>query len=44
MESYGDYRTLLIHVSNIRKKIEEDPKNPVYIHTIKGMGYKFVIN
>jgi DNA-binding response OmpR family regulator len=42
MESYGDYRTLLVHVSNIRKKIEQDPKNPVLIQTVKGMGYKFV--
>lgn len=40
-ESFGDYRTLLVHISNIRKKIEQDPKNPVFIQTVKGMGYKF---
>lgn len=42
MESYGDYRTLLVHVSNIRRKIEKDPKNPLFIQTIKGTGYKFI--
>ncbi|HKL78846.1 MAG TPA: response regulator transcription factor [Mobilitalea sp.] len=41
-ESFGDYRTLLVHISNIRKKIEPDPKNPVFIHTLKGIGYKFI--
>jgi DNA-binding response OmpR family regulator len=42
MESYGDYRTLLVHISNLRRKIEKDPKNPVFIQTIKGRGYKFI--
>ncbi|MGI6450748.1 MAG: response regulator [Desulfitobacteriia bacterium] len=37
----GDYRTLMVHISNIRKKIEKNPANPVYIQTIKGVGYKF---
>ena len=39
-ESLGDYRTIMVHVSNIRKKSETDPK-PVFIQTIKGVGYKF---
>lgn len=42
-ESFGDYRTLLVHISNLRKKIERDPRNPVFIHTIKGVGYKFAV-
>ncbi|SEU33951.1 Transcriptional regulatory protein, C terminal, partial [Lacrimispora sphenoides] len=25
----------------IRKKVEDDPKNPVYVRTIPGLGYKF---
>ena len=27
---------------DIRKKIEEDPDNPVHIKTVRGIGYKFV--
>lgn len=41
MESLGDHRTIMVHISNIRKKIEIDPTNPIFIMTIKGMGYKF---
>lgn len=40
-ESLGDFRTLMVHISNIRKKIEPDQKLPTYIKTIKGVGYKF---
>ncbi len=29
------------HVKNIRQKLETDPKNPVYIRTVHGVGYKF---
>ncbi|HYE81130.1 MAG TPA: response regulator transcription factor [Clostridia bacterium] len=41
VESFGDHRTIMVHISNIRKKIEPDPKNPAFIQTIKGVGYKF---
>jgi len=37
----GDGRSIDAHIKNIRKKIEEDPKNPVYIVTKIGSGYKF---
>lgn len=37
----GDGRTLDMHIKNIRRKIEEDPKNPIYIVTKVGEGYKF---
>ncbi|MFD2672989.1 response regulator [Marinicrinis sediminis] len=40
-DSLGDTRTLMVHISNLRKKIETDPANPVYIITIRGVGYKF---
>ncbi len=40
-EFYGEVRTADVHVRNIRRKIEADPKNPRYILTVRGMGYKF---
>lgn len=40
-DSMGDTRTLMVHVSNLRKKIEPDPANPIYIVTVRGVGYKF---
>ncbi|WP_303863037.1 response regulator transcription factor [Alkalibaculum bacchi] len=41
--SYGDVRTVKVHVSNIRKKIEDDPADPQYITTIRRIGYYFVL-
>lgn len=38
---YGYDRTIDTHIKNIRQKIEADPKNPKYIFTIYGLGYKF---
>ncbi|MFZ5944966.1 MAG: winged helix-turn-helix domain-containing protein [Bacillota bacterium] len=43
-ESYGDNRTIMVHISNIRKKIEKNPINPLFIHTVKGVGYKFSVS
>jgi len=40
-ESLGDHRTVMVHISNIRRKVEQDPTKPVYIKTLKGAGYKF---
>lgn len=40
-EFYGEPRTADVHVQHIRKKIEADPKNPTYIKTVRGMGFKF---
>lgn len=37
----GFDRAIDSHIKNIRHKIESDPKNPVYIVTVHGMGYKF---
>lgn len=40
-EFYGEPRTADVHVQHIRKKIEADPKNPTYIKTVRGIGFKF---
>ncbi len=34
-------RTIDTHVKNIRRKLDEDPKNPRYILTVHGVGYRF---
>jgi two-component system alkaline phosphatase synthesis response regulator PhoP len=36
----GDTRIVDVHISHLREKIEEDTKKPVYIKTIRGLGYK----
>jgi DNA-binding response OmpR family regulator len=36
-----DKRTLQVHVSWIRKKIEEDSSHPKYLRTVRGVGYRF---
>lgn len=41
-DSYNGYeRTIDTHIKNIRQKIEFDPKNPKYILTVHGIGYRF---
>lgn len=37
----GDDSTIMVHISNLRNKIEDEPKKPKMIKTIKGLGYKF---
>jgi two-component system response regulator RegX3 len=39
---FGDTKTLDVHIKRVRSKIERDPKKPVYIVTVRGMGYKFL--
>lgn len=36
----SDDNTLMVHISNLRNKIEDNPKRPKYIKTIRGLGYK----
>lgn len=36
----GDTRIVDVHISHLREKIEEDTRKPIYIKTIRGLGYK----
>lgn len=38
---YGANNTVMVHIRNLRQKIEKDPKNPVFIKTAWGKGYYF---
>ncbi|HEY8464977.1 MAG TPA: response regulator transcription factor [Bacillota bacterium] len=40
-EYFGDTRTVDVHVRRLRQKIEVDPANPVYLETVRGVGYRF---
>ena len=37
----GYERTIDVHVKNLRAKLEPDPKSPIYIETVFGVGYRF---
>ena len=37
----GDYNVIMRHICNIREKIEDDPGHPLYIQTVRGVGYRF---
>ncbi len=44
-DTYGieeDIRTVMVHISNLRKKIEPHPERPQYIQTVRGVGYKLI--
>lgn len=38
---FGDERVVDTHVARLRKKIEPDPTNPIFVKTVVGVGYKF---
>lgn len=40
-EYIGETRTVDVHIRHLRQKIEDDDKNPKYIDTIRGIGYRF---
>lgn len=42
---YDGYdNTIMVHIRHLREKLEDDPSNPKYIKTLRGIGYKLVIN
>lgn len=38
---FGETRTVDVHIRYLRQKIEDDDSNPLYIETIRGIGYRF---
>jgi len=38
---FGSTKTLDVHVSSLRKKLGDDPGSPRYIHTVRGVGFRF---
>ena len=41
MDAFVESRTVDVHIRRLRSKIEDDPENPAYIKTIRGIGYTF---
>ncbi len=39
--SFVDGNTLNVYIKRLREKIEEDPKKPKYIETVRGIGYRW---
>jgi two-component system alkaline phosphatase synthesis response regulator PhoP len=40
-EYIGETRTVDVHIRHLRKKVEDDDKNPKFVETIRGVGYRF---
>lgn len=40
---YGDERTVDVHVRHLREKLENDPSKPVWIKTVRNLGYVFTV-
>jgi two-component system, OmpR family, response regulator RegX3 len=38
---FGSTKTLDVHVSGLRKKLRDDPAEPRYVHTVRGVGFRF---
>jgi DNA-binding response OmpR family regulator len=38
----ADHRTVEVHVANVRRKLGDNPTSPRFIHTVRGLGYRFV--
>jgi len=40
---FGDTKTLDVHIKRLRSKVEIDPRQPVVIQTVRGVGYKLAV-
>ena len=43
MDSFGDLKTVVVHIGRLREKIEKDPQKPEIIETVWGAGYRFKV-
>jgi DNA-binding response OmpR family regulator len=41
-DTYGDIKTVAVHINRLREKIEKDSANPAHIQTVWGSGYRFM--
>ena len=41
-DTYGDLKTVAVHINRLREKIEKKPSEPVHLQTVWGAGYKFL--
>jgi DNA-binding response OmpR family regulator len=39
--AYRDPRTIDVHIRHLREKVERDPKDPEFLFTVRGVGYRF---
>jgi DNA-binding response OmpR family regulator len=39
--AYRDPRTVDVHIRHLREKLERDPRQPEYLFTVRGVGYRF---
>jgi DNA-binding response OmpR family regulator len=42
IDSFINDRAIDVHVTNLRRKLEKNPKEPQFIKTVWGVGYKFI--
>jgi two-component system alkaline phosphatase synthesis response regulator PhoP len=40
-DTYASDRIVDNHIANLRRKIEPDPANPIYLRNLRGLGYRF---
>lgn len=41
MNWFGSTKTLDVHISSVRRKLADDPESPRFIHTVRGVGFRF---
>ena len=42
-ETIVDENAVMVYINRLRQKIEDDPANPKFIQTVRGLGYRFVV-